>query len=37
MADIGKEIEIVEIPEPLNVPDRMPEFTPVQEPEKVPA
>ena len=37
MGQIGDEREIVEIPEPLAVPDRMPEHVPVSEPEKVPA
>ena len=37
MGQIGKEFEIVEVPEPLDVPDTMPVSTPVSEPEKVPA
>ena len=37
MANIGKEIEVVEIPEPITIPNTMPASTPaVSEPEKVP-
>ena len=38
MANIGKELEIVEIPEPIVIPNTVPVETPtVSEPEKVPA
>ena len=37
MANIGKEIEIVEIPEPMTIPDTVPADAPAErEPEKVP-
>lgn len=36
MANIGEEIEIVEIPDPVTIPDTVPESAPVHEPEKVP-
>jgi hypothetical protein len=37
MANIGKEIEIVEIPEPMAIPDTVPVEEPVAEPDKIPA
>ena len=38
MANIGEEIEIVEIPEPMTIPDTVPADAPaIREPEKVPA
>lgn len=37
MGSIGKEIEIVEIPEPVVVPNTVPSEEPVRESEEVPA
>lgn len=35
MANIGEEIEIVNIPEPASIPDTVPESAPVKEDEPV--